>query len=115
MIHLTNITKQHGTRVLFHNASMQILPATRTGLVGPNGAGKTTVFRLITGQEEPDKGEISCARRTVIGYFSQEVGEMSGRSALAEVMAAAGEVTALGEQIREMESAMATPMADDEL
>ena len=115
MIHLTDITKQHGARVLFRNASMQILPATRIGLVGPNGAGKTTIFRLITGQEEPDKGEISCAKRTVIGYFSQEVGEMSGRSALAEVMAAACEVTALGEQIREMEGAMATPMADDEL
>ena len=115
MIHLTDITNQHGARVLFRNASMQILPATRIGLVGPNGAGKTTIFRLITGQEEPDKGEISCAKRTVIGYFSQEVGEMSGRSALAEVMAAACEVTALGEQIREMEGAMATPMADDEL
>ncbi|WP_319586678.1 ABC-F family ATP-binding cassette domain-containing protein [uncultured Desulfobulbus sp.] len=115
MIHLTNITKQHGSRVLFRDASMQILPATRTGLVGPNGAGKTTLFRLITGQEEPDKGEISCSKRTVIGYFSQEVGEMSGRSALAEVMAAAGAITALGEQIREMEAAMSTPMADDEM
>lgn len=115
MIHLTNITKQHGSRVLFRGASMQILPSTRSGLVGPNGAGKTTIFRLVTGQEEPDKGEISCNKRTVIGYFSQEVGEMSGRSALAEVMAAAGNVTALGEQIREMEAAMATPMEDDEL
>ncbi|ADW18888.1 ABC transporter related protein [Desulfobulbus propionicus DSM 2032] len=115
MIHLTNITKQHGARVLFHDAALQILPATRTGLVGPNGAGKTTLFRLITGQEEPDKGDISCAKRTVIGYFSQEVGEMSGRSALAEVMAAAGAITALGEQIREMEAAMATPMAEDAL
>jgi len=115
MIHLTSITKQHGSRVLFRTASMQILPATRIGLVGPNGAGKTTIFRLITGQEEPDKGEISCSKRTVIGYFSQEVGEMSGRSALAEVMAAAGAVSALGEQIREMEAAMATPMADDEM
>ena len=115
MIHLTNISKQHGSRFLFRDASMQILPATRSGLVGPNGAGKTTLFRLITGQEEPDKGEISCAKRTVIGYFSQEVGEMSGRSALAEVMAAAGAITILGEQIREMEAAMATPMADDEM
>jgi len=115
MIHLTSITKQHGSRFLFRDASMQILPATRTGLVGPNGAGKTTLFRLITGQEEPDKGEISCSKRTMIGYFSQEVGEMSGRSALAEVMAAAGEITALGEQIREMETAMATPMAEDEM
>jgi ATP-binding cassette, subfamily F, member 3 len=115
MIHLTNISKQHGSRFLFRDASMQILPATRSGLVGPNGAGKTTLFRLITGQEEPDKGEISCSKRTVIGYFSQEVGEMSGRSALAEVMAAAGAITTLGEQIREMEAAMATPMADDEM
>ncbi len=115
MIHLTNISKQHGSRVLFRDASMQILPGSRTGLVGPNGAGKTSLFRLITGQEEPDKGDISCSKKTVIGYFSQDVGDMSGRSALAEVMAAAGAITALGEQIREMETAMAVPMADDEL
>jgi ATP-binding cassette subfamily F protein 3 len=113
MIHLTNISKQHGSRVLLRDASMQILPATRTGLVGPNGAGKTTLFRLITGQETPDKGDISCGKRTVIGYFSQDVGEMSGRSALAEVMAAAHVITALGEEIREMEAAMATPMDDN--
>jgi ATP-binding cassette subfamily F protein 3 len=115
MIHLTNISKQHGSRLLFRDASLQILPSTRTGLVGPNGAGKTTLFRLITGQEAPDKGDISCGKRTVIGYFSQEVGEMSGRSALAEVMAAAHAITALGEQIREMETAMATPMGEEEL
>jgi len=115
MIHLTNISKQHGSRILFRDASMQILPATRTGLVGPNGAGKTTLFRLITGQEAPDKGEISCGKRTVIGYFSQDVGEMSGRSALAEVMAAAHAITALGEEIRAMETAMATPMEDNEM
>lgn len=115
MIHLTNISKQHGSRILFRDASMQILPATRTGLVGPNGAGKTTLFRLITGQEAPDKGEISCGKRTVIGYFSQDVGEMSGRSALAEVMAAAHAITALGEEIRAMEAAMATPMEDNEM
>ena len=115
MIHLTNISKQHGSRLLFRDASMQILPSTRTGLVGPNGAGKTTLFRLMTGQEAPDKGDVSCSKRTVIGYFSQDVGEMSGRSALAEVMAAAGAITALGEPIREMETAMATPMKDDEL
>jgi ATP-binding cassette subfamily F protein 3 len=115
MIHLTNISKQHGSRILFRDASMQIRPATRTGLVGPNGAGKTSLFRLITGQEGPDKGEISCGKKTVIGYFSQDVGEMSGRSALAEVMAAADAITTLGHQIREMEAAMATPMEDDQL
>jgi ATP-binding cassette subfamily F protein 3 len=115
MIHLTNISKQHGSQLLFQDASLQILPASRNGLVGPNGAGKTTIFRLITREEKADKGEISCARKTVIGYFSQDIGEMCGRSALSEVMAAASEITALGEQMREMESAMSLPMSDDEM
>ncbi|HBI16273.1 MAG TPA: glycosyl transferase family 1 [Desulfobulbaceae bacterium] len=113
MIHLTNITKQHGSQLLFQDASMQILPGSRNGLVGPNGAGKSTIFRLIVKEEQPDKGEISCAKKTVIGYFSQDVGEMAGRPVLAEVMAAAAEVTALGEQMRAMEAAMAQPMDDE--
>ncbi|MFH1019368.1 MAG: ABC-F family ATP-binding cassette domain-containing protein, partial [Pseudomonadota bacterium] len=76
-------------------------------------AGKSTIFRLITGEEEADKGEISCAKKTVIGYFSQEVGEMSGRSALEETMAAVAEVVRLGEELKEMEAAMALPMEDE--
>lgn len=115
MIHLTNIQKQHGGQILLQNASLQILPATRTGLVGPNGAGKTTIFRLITGEEEADKGEISCSKKTVIGYFSQDVGEMSGRTVLAEVMSAAGDIVALGKTMREMEVAMSEPMDDAEM
>ncbi len=115
MIHLTNIHKQYGSHILFRNASMQILPATRTGLVGPNGAGKTSVFRLITREEEADKGDISCSKKTVIGYFSQDVGEMSGRSVLEEVMSAAGEIVELGSQMREIETAMSQPMEDEAL
>ena len=88
MIHLSNINKQHGSQILFQNASLQILPGSRGGLVGPNGAGKSTIFRLITGDEVADSGEIICSKKTVIGYFSQDVGDMSGRSALQEVMAA---------------------------
>jgi len=115
MIHLTNITRQHGARVLFKDASFQITPGSRSGLVGPNGAGKTTVFRLITGEEQADAGEISCSKKTVIGYFSQEVGEMKGRSALAEVMAASEKTMQLGEEVRRMEAQMAEPMDDDAL
>ena len=113
MIHLTDMTKQHGNRVLFKNASFQILPGSRTGLVGPNGAGKSTVFRLITGEESLDAGDIACAKKTVIGYFSQDVGEMAGRSALEEVIAASEATVALGAQIREMEAQMCEPMDDD--
>ncbi|MEZ4484553.1 MAG: ABC-F family ATP-binding cassette domain-containing protein [Syntrophotaleaceae bacterium] len=115
MIHLTNISKQYGSQILFLGASFQIPAGTRTGLVGPNGAGKTSVFRLITGEESIDSGEISCGKKTVIGYFSQDVGDMAGRSALAEVMAASERTVELGRQIAEMEAAMCVPMADDQL
>ncbi len=115
MIHLTNITRQHGTRVLFQKSSFQITAGSRSGLVGPNGAGKSTIFRLITGEEPLDGGEISCSKKTVIGYFSQDVGEMAGRSALAEVMAASARTMELGAEIKAMEAAMCEPMADEAL
>ncbi|GFE59762.1 ABC-F family ATP-binding cassette domain-containing protein [Geobacter sp. AOG2] len=115
MIHLSNITKQHGSQVLFRDASFQILPGTRNGLVGPNGAGKTTIFRIITGEEEVDGGEITCAKRTTIGYFSQDAGEMAGRSALEEVMAGSAETMRLATELKEMEAAMCLPQSDDEM
>ena len=115
MIHLTNITRQHGNQILFDKASLQILSGSRTGLVGPNGAGKSTIFRLITGEEEPDGGEISIGKKTTIGYFSQTTGEMAGRTALEEVLAAAGNIGELAASITEMEEAMAVPMGDDEM
>jgi ATP-binding cassette subfamily F protein 3 len=113
MIQLVDITRQHGSQILFQNASFQILPGTRSGLVGPNGAGKTTIFRLITGEEHADNGEIVIPKKTVIGYFSQDVGDMSGRSALEEVMAASSATVRLGEELRAMEAQMCEPMEDD--
>ena len=115
MIHFSGIAKQHGPQILFRDASFQILPGSRTGLVGPNGAGKTSIFRLIMGEEEFDAGEITKARNTVCGYFSQDVGAMSGRSALEEVMSASESVIKLGLQIKEMEAAMCEPLEEDAL
>jgi len=115
MVQLSNISKQHGSQILFRDASCQILPGTHTGLVGPNGAGKTTVFRIIAGQEEPDSGEVILPKKTTIGYFSQDVGDMSGRSALDEVMATCGTTVRLAEQMKEMEAAMCEPQSDDEM
>jgi ATP-binding cassette subfamily F protein 3 len=112
MIHLSNINKQHGAQFLFRDASFQILPGSRNGLVGPNGAGKTSIFRIITGEEEVDCGEITCARRTTIGYFSQDVGDMAGRSALDEVMAGSAETMRLAGELKEMEAAMCLPMEE---
>ncbi|MBE0504826.1 MAG: ABC-F family ATP-binding cassette domain-containing protein [Desulfuromonadales bacterium] len=113
MIQLINISRQHGSQILFQNASAQILPGSRSGLVGPNGAGKTTVFRLITGEEHPDSGDIVIPKGAVVGYFSQDVGDMAGRSALAEVMAASGNTVQLGEELTQMEAQMCDPLEDD--
>jgi ATP-binding cassette subfamily F protein 3 len=112
MIHFSGISKQYGPQVLFRDASFQILPGSRSGLVGPNGAGKTSIFRLIMGEEAFDAGEITKARSIVCGYFSQDVGAMSGRSALQEVMSASEAVIKLGLQIQEMEAAMCEPMEE---
>ena len=115
MIQLSNISRQHGSQILFRDASCQILPGTHTGLVGPNGAGKTTIFRIIAGEEEPDAGEVILPKKTTIGYFSQDVGEMSGRSALEEVMATCGSTVRLAAEMQEMEAAMCEPQTDEQM
>jgi ATPase subunit of ABC transporter with duplicated ATPase domains len=114
MIRLDNISKQNGHQILFIEASAALNRGEKVGLVGPNGAGKTTLFRMITGQEAPDEGQVAVDRGITIGYFSQDVGEMSGRSAVAEVMDGAGPVSEVGAELKELEAAMADPdRADD--
>lgn len=119
MIHLTHISKQYGSRVLFKEASVQIRPADKIGLVGVNGAGKTTLFRILTHEEGIDSGEVNIADRLIIGYFSQDVGEMRGRSALEEVKAGAGKVSTLAQSIatmeRRLEESATNPLSDDEM
>ena len=80
MIRLDSISKQNGHQLLFIDASMALQKGEKVGLVGPNGAGKTTIFRMIAGQEQPDDGAVLVEGGMTIGYFSQDVGEMSGRS-----------------------------------
>jgi ATPase subunit of ABC transporter with duplicated ATPase domains len=109
MIRLDNISKQQGHQILFVEASAVLLKGEKIGLVGPNGAGKTTLFRLVTGQEIPDEGQVSSDRGITIGYFSQDVGEMAGRSAVAEVMDGAGPVSAVAAELKELEIAMGDP------
>ena len=114
MIRLDNVSKQVGHQILFIEASAALQRGEKVGLVGPNGAGKTTLFRMITGQEPPDEGQVAVDRGVTIGYFSQDVGEMSGRSAVSEVMDGAGPVSAVAGELKELEAAMADPgRADD--
>ncbi len=87
----------------------------KIGLVGPNGSGKTTLFRMILGQEEPDAGRVNIDRGTTIGYFSQDVGEMSGRTVVEETMAGAGEVATAMHDLVEIQAGLADPERADEL
>ena len=115
MIRLENISKQNGHQILFIEASAALLRGEKVGLVGPNGAGKSTLFRMITGEEQPDEGQVGIDRGVSIGYFSQDVGEMSGRSAVAEVMDGAGPVSSVAAELSELEAAMADPDRLDEI
>jgi ATPase subunit of ABC transporter with duplicated ATPase domains len=109
MIRLENIGKQNGQQIVFIEASAALQRGEKVGLVGPNGAGKTTLFRLMTGQEQPDEGQVAVDRGVTIGYFSQDVGEMTGRSAVSEVMDGIGPVSAVATELKQLEHAMADP------
>jgi ATPase subunit of ABC transporter with duplicated ATPase domains len=115
MIRLESIGKQNGRQIVFIEASAALQKGEKIGLVGPNGAGKTTLFRMITGQELPDEGQVQVDRGVTIGYFSQDVGEMGGRSAVAETMDGAGPVSELIREMSELEAAMADPDRADEM
>ena len=113
MIRLDNVSKQNGRQLLFIEASAALLKGEKIGLVGPNGAGKTTLFRMITGQEQPDEGQVLVDRGVSIGFFSQDVGEMSGRNAVAEVMDGAGDISTIAAELRQLEAAMGDPEQAD--
>ncbi|MEA2921342.1 MAG: hypothetical protein QOF07_1305 [Bradyrhizobium sp.] len=115
MIRLDNISKQIGHQILFIEASATLERGEKVGLVGPNGAGKTTLFRMITGQEQPDEGQVAVDRGVTIGYFSQDVGEMSGRSAVSEVMDGAGPVSLVASELKQLEIDMGDPDRADEM
>ncbi|APT56359.1 ABC-F family ATP-binding cassette domain-containing protein [Roseomonas gilardii] len=115
MIRLDSISKQNGQQLVFIEASAALQRGEKAGLVGPNGAGKTTLFRMITGQEQPDDGQVLVDRGVSIGFFSQDVGEMSGRTPVAEVMDGAGDVSTVAAELAVLEAAMADPAQAEDL
>ena len=115
MIRIENVSKSNSNRILYIEASAALNRGEKIGLVGPNGAGKTTLFRMITGEEQPDEGQISTEKGVTVGYFDQDVGEMSGRSAVEEVMAGAGPVSEIAAELHALEAAMVDPDRLDEM
>ncbi len=115
MISFTRISKQYGRQVLFVDTSFQLNPGEKVGLVGPNGSGKTTLFRMIVGEEQPDEGDVSVPKRMTIGYFRQDVEEMSGRSVIDEVIAGSGRLGDLHHELEALQHAMADPAQADDM
>src|SRR5207245_4491768 len=115
MISFSRVTKQYGKQILFVDASFQLNPGEKVGLVGPNGSGKTTLFRIITGEETPDEGDVSVPKKLTIGYFRQDVEEMSGRSVLDEAIAGSGRLGDLHHELEALQHAMADPLRVDEM
>ena len=115
MIRLDNISLQHGKQILFVEASAVVHRGEHVGLVGPNGSGKSTLFRMITKEESPGEGQVSVDRGVTVGYFSQDVGDMKGRSVVAETMDGAGPVSAVAAELKELEHALADPAREAEM
>src|SRR4051812_17522714 len=106
MISFSKVSKQYGKQILFVDASFQLNPGEKIGLVGPNGSGKTTLFRMIMGEEVPDEGDVSVPKKLTIGYFRQDVEEMSGRSVLDEAILGSGRVGDLHHELEQLTQAM---------
>jgi ATPase subunit of ABC transporter with duplicated ATPase domains len=109
VISLSNINKQYGKQLIFVDASFQLNPGNKVGLVGPNGAGKTTLFRMIMGEEQADEGEVTVPKKLTIGYFRQDVEEMQGRSVLDEAIAGSGRVGDLHHELEDLQKALEDP------
>ncbi|HET9567618.1 MAG TPA: ABC-F family ATP-binding cassette domain-containing protein, partial [Vicinamibacterales bacterium] len=115
MISLSRVSKQYGRQVLFVDASFQLNPSEKVGLVGPNGAGKTTLFRMIVGEEAPDEGDVSVPKKITIGYFRQDVEEMSGQSVLDEAIAGSGRLGILHHRLEALQHEMTDPAKADDM
>ena len=114
VIAFNRIGKQYGRQVLFVDASFQLNPGEKVGLVGPNGSGKTTLFRMIVGEEAPDDGTVSVPKKLTVGYFRQDVEEMSGRSVTDEAIAGT-RLGALHHELDDLQHALADPARAVEL
>jgi ATPase subunit of ABC transporter with duplicated ATPase domains len=115
MISFSSIHKQYGKQLIFVDASFQLNPGEKAGLVGPNGSGKTTLFRMVVGEETPDEGEVSVPKRLTIGYFRQDVEEMKGRSVLDEAIAGSGRAGDLHHELEDLQRAMEDPARADDM
>ncbi len=115
MINITGLDYRYGSQIIFDEASVKVETGWAVGLIGPNGCGKTTLFRLITGEEQHEVGEIALPTGSRLGYFDQKVGEMSGCDVVEQAVRSAGRVADLRGELSTLEDALADPAKTDDL
>ena len=115
MISFNNVSKHYGGQILYENASFILRPGDKVGLVGPNGAGKTTVFRVLMKEEGFDGGSITVPEKVRVAYFSQNIGEMKGRTVIEEVMSGSAKASELAQKMRVIETKLEHDLDPDEM
>ncbi len=98
VIEAKNISKSFGSRVLIDNLSFKIPKGAIVGIIGPNGAGKTTLFKMITGQEKPDSGEIVIGDTVDLGYVDQSRDELNADKNIWEEISNGLDIIELGKK-----------------
>ena len=98
VIDFDHISKAFGDRLLIDDLSFKLPPGGIVGVIGPNGAGKTTLFRMITGQEKPDKGSIDVGESVQLGYVDQSRDALHAEKTVWEEVSEGNEVIYLGKR-----------------
>jgi len=98
VIDFEHLTKGFGDKILIDDLSFKLPPGGIVGVIGPNGAGKTTLFRMITGQEKPDRGDIEIGESVHLGYVDQSRDTLEAGKTVWEEISAGNEVIYLGKR-----------------
>src|ERR1043165_3345270 len=107
LFRLTDVYKSYGAQDVLRGASLQINPSEHVGLVGRNGAGKTTIFRLVSNEETPDRGEVVRARGLKLGLLAQHIHFDKGSTVHESALAAFGHLQQIEHEMHELEHRMA--------
>ena len=113
VLHIHDLSKQYGSKILFEGAEAHVGQRSRVALIGPNGSGKSTFIRIVLGIESADSGQISRPSHLSIGYLAQEVPKFSGSNILTEVMRMDGRRAELIKARTELEDKLAKSNSAD--
>ena len=113
-LQLQKICKAFGEEEILNDVSLQVREGECFGLIGPNGAGKSTLFRIITGLEHADSGEVMIPRGVRVGYLLQDAEISQQSTVLDELLASREDITAIHQRMHALEERMAVPGAHEQ-